>query len=145
MARVGIKRSRIPGKNSQSLKPNVRGSPGYTTHFIPVIVRLIWIEQSRGRIKLSEEQRLVLNHFDIPAARIYLAWEEVQWDLAAVYPVRFGVRTCLAPEIFISAIVSQSFSACARGDESARQVNKGPFLSDEAVICLPLAHTGLAR
>lgn len=64
---------------------------------------------------MSEEQGSVLNHSDIASVCIYLAWEEAQCDFYAVYPVRFVVRTCLAPEIFITGIVSQSFFASAPG------------------------------
>lgn len=62
---------------------------------------------------MSEERGSVLNHSDIASVCIYLAWEETQCDFYAVYPVRFVVRTCLAPEIFITGIVSQSFFASA--------------------------------
>lgn len=72
---------------------------------------------------MSEEQGSVLNHSDIASVCIYLAWEEVQCDFYAVYPVRFVVRTCLAPEIFITGIVSQSFFASALGTiMQARQI-----------------------
>lgn len=64
---------------------------------------------------MSEEQGSVLNHSDIASVCIYLAWEQAQYDFYAVYPVRFVVRTCLAPEIFITGIVSQSFLASAPG------------------------------
>lgn len=62
---------------------------------------------------MSEEQGLVLNHSDIASVCIYLAWKEAQCDFYALYPVRFVVRTCLVPEIFITGIVSQSFFATA--------------------------------
>lgn len=64
---------------------------------------------------MSEEQCSVLNHSDIASVCIYLAREEALRDFYAVYPVRFVVHTCLAPEIFITGIVSQSFSASAPG------------------------------
>lgn len=64
---------------------------------------------------MSEEQGSVLNHSDRASVCIYLAWEEAQCDFYAVYPVRFVVRTCLAPEIFITGIVSQSLFASAPG------------------------------
>lgn len=65
---------------------------------------------------MSEEQASVLNHSDIASLCIYLALEEAQCDFYAVYPVRFVVRTCLAPEIFITGIMSQSFFASAPGN-----------------------------
>ena len=72
---------------------------------------------------MSEEQGSVLNHSDIASVCIYLAWEEVQCDFYAVYPVRFVVRTCLAPEIFITGIVSQPFFASAPGNiMNAKQI-----------------------
>ena len=64
---------------------------------------------------MSQEQGSVLNHSHIAPVCIYLAWEEARGDFYAVYPVRFVVRTCLAPEIFITGIVSQSFSVSAPG------------------------------
>lgn len=64
---------------------------------------------------MLEEPGLVLNHSDTASVCIYLAWEEAQCDFYAVYPVRFVVRTCLAPEIFITAIVSQSFLPLHQG------------------------------
>lgn len=76
---------------------------------------MIWIVQRKRRGLSCKERDSVLNHFDIASVCIYLAWEEAQWDFYAVYPVRFVVRTCLAPEIFITGIVSQSFSASAPG------------------------------
>lgn len=62
---------------------------------------------------MLEEQGWVLNHSDIASVCIYLAGEQAQCDFRAVYPVRFVVHTCLAPEIFITCIVSQSFFASA--------------------------------
>lgn len=60
-------------------------------------------------MKLSVEQGSVLNHSDRASVCIYLAQEQAQCDFYAVYPVRFVVRICLAPEIFMTGIVSQSF------------------------------------
>ena len=64
---------------------------------------------------MSKEKGSVLNHSRIAPVCIYLAWEEGLGDFYAVYPVRFVARTCLAPEIFITGILSQSFSASAPG------------------------------
>lgn len=91
---------------------------------------MIWIVRRKGedeRIKMLEEQGSVLNHSDAASVCIYLTWEEAQWDFWVVYPVRFVVRTFLAPGIFITAIVSQSFSASASGDYNAWQANKRSF------------------
>lgn len=89
------------------------GNSSYTTDLILVIVDDL--NSVKERIKLSAEQGSVLNHCDIASVCIYLAWKEAQWDFYAVYPVRFVVCTCLAPEIFITGIVLQSFSASAPG------------------------------
>lgn len=88
------------------------GNNGYTTDLILVIVGDL--NSAKERIKLSAEQAWVLNHSDI-AVCIYLGWEGAQCDFFAVYPVRFVVHTCLAPGIFITGIVSQSFFASTPG------------------------------
>lgn len=70
---------------------------------------------------MSEEQGSVLNHSDRASVCIYLAREEAQCDFYAVYPVRFVVRTCLAPEIFITgiALCRRHFFASAPGHYNA--------------------------
>lgn len=76
---------------------------------------------------MLEEQGSVLNYSDIASVCIYLAWEEAQCDFYAVYPVRFVVRTCLVPEIFITSVVSQSFFCLSTRDYNVWQANKGLF------------------
>lgn len=84
------------------------------------------LNSAKERIKLSEEQAWVLNHSDI-AVCIYLGWEGAQCDFFAVYPVRFVVPTCLAPGIFITGIVSQSFFASTPGTIMHGKQIKGLF------------------
>lgn len=64
-------------------------------------------EKQKEGIKLSEEPVSARSPSDAASVCVYFGREETQCDSCAVYPVSFTVHARLAPEIFITCIVSQ--------------------------------------
>lgn len=63
-------------------------------------------EKQKEGIKLSEEPVSARSHSDAASVCVYLGREETQCDSCAVYRGSFAVHARLAPEIFITCIVS---------------------------------------
>lgn len=105
---------------------NVIGGKGsYTTDPILLTVDdLNSVRERRGlSCRRSRARHTIIQIYHTVC--IYLAWEKTQWDFYAVHPVGFVVRTCPVPEIFITGIMSQPFSASAPGAYNTQQANKG--------------------